>query len=264
MGQKVEVSGTGYVLKGGKPLIGGTAYAIKKGRTLIGGTGYDISLLSATPISELPVGSIVKIAVDGTLRKFLVVQQGSPSWSYTNANGAWLLMKDAYEIIRWAGTTDTTSGMYGNYKYSEVNKFLNNTFYGRIESSVRNLIKEVSIPYVAQSIGGSVTGRCFALSCTELGWSNVDYMPSEGNVLNYFNGLAAMDARRIAYAEGEAAEWWTRSAYTYWDYAVPVFYCATNGLYGAANALTSNRYRVRPAFILPSDTLVSDDGTITT
>ena len=28
MGQKVEVSGTGYDLKGGKTLIGGTAYAV--------------------------------------------------------------------------------------------------------------------------------------------------------------------------------------------------------------------------------------------
>lgn len=48
MGQKVEVSGTGYDLKGGKPLIGGTAYAIKKGRTLIGGTGYDVKLAKDT------------------------------------------------------------------------------------------------------------------------------------------------------------------------------------------------------------------------
>lgn len=46
MGQKVEVGGTGYDLKGGKTLIGGTAYAIKKGRTLVGGTGYDIKLES--------------------------------------------------------------------------------------------------------------------------------------------------------------------------------------------------------------------------
>ena len=48
MGQKVEVSGTGYDLKGGKTLIGGTAYAIKKGRTLIGGTGYDVSFPKKT------------------------------------------------------------------------------------------------------------------------------------------------------------------------------------------------------------------------
>ena len=46
MGQKAEINGTGYDLKGGKTLIGGTAYAIKKGRTLIGGTGYDIELPS--------------------------------------------------------------------------------------------------------------------------------------------------------------------------------------------------------------------------
>lgn len=44
MGQKVEVSGTGYDLKAGKCLVGGTAYTLKKGRTLIGGTGYDVKL----------------------------------------------------------------------------------------------------------------------------------------------------------------------------------------------------------------------------
>lgn len=44
MGQKVEINGTWYDIKGGKPLIGGTAYAVKKGRTLIGGTGYDVKL----------------------------------------------------------------------------------------------------------------------------------------------------------------------------------------------------------------------------
>ena len=53
MGQKVEVSGTGYDLKGGKPLIGGTAYAIKKGRTLKDGTGYDLSLQSSLQVTVL-------------------------------------------------------------------------------------------------------------------------------------------------------------------------------------------------------------------
>lgn len=48
MGQKVEVGGTGYDLKGGKPLIGGTAYTIKKGRTLKDGTGYDVKLAKDT------------------------------------------------------------------------------------------------------------------------------------------------------------------------------------------------------------------------
>ena len=50
MGQKTEINGTGYDLKGGKPLIGGTAYAIKKGRMLKDGTGYDISFVSYDPV----------------------------------------------------------------------------------------------------------------------------------------------------------------------------------------------------------------------
>ena len=53
MGQKVEVSGTGYDIKGGRPLIGGTAYAIKKGRTLKDGTGYDLSLQSSLQVTVL-------------------------------------------------------------------------------------------------------------------------------------------------------------------------------------------------------------------
>lgn len=53
MGQKIEINGTGYDLKGGKPLIGGTAYAIKKGRTLKDGTGYDLTLQSSLQVTVL-------------------------------------------------------------------------------------------------------------------------------------------------------------------------------------------------------------------
>ena len=74
MGQKVEVSGTGYDLKGGKPLIGGTAYAIKKGRTLVGGTGYDISLASGVPLSELTPGTILYINESGSPVPFYVAK----------------------------------------------------------------------------------------------------------------------------------------------------------------------------------------------
>lgn len=69
MGQKVEVGGTGYDLKGGKPLIGGTAYAIKKGRTLIGGTGYDIKISGDTLvviIEGVQDNTASDVYIDGT------------------------------------------------------------------------------------------------------------------------------------------------------------------------------------------------------
>lgn len=57
MGQKAEINGTGYGLKGGKALIGGTAYAIKKGRTLKDGTGYDIAFAKNIPVT-IPAGVV--------------------------------------------------------------------------------------------------------------------------------------------------------------------------------------------------------------
>ena len=69
MGQKVEVSGTGYDLKGGKPLIGGTVYAIKKGRTLKDGTGYDVKFapkLYTISIESLALTTFVTV---GGVRK---------------------------------------------------------------------------------------------------------------------------------------------------------------------------------------------------
>lgn len=69
MGQKAEINGTGYDLKGGKALIGGTAYAIKKGRTLKDGTGYDVkfapklytvSIESLASTTSVTVGGVWK------------------------------------------------------------------------------------------------------------------------------------------------------------------------------------------------------------
>lgn len=264
MGQKAEINGTGYDLKGGKTLIGGTAYAIKKGRTLIGGTGYDISLLSGTPISELPVGSIVKITVNGTLRDFLIVHQGLPGTMYDDScNGAWLLMKDIYENRPW------DSAGSNNYKASTINSYLNSTFLSLFESNIQDAIKQVKIPYVNGTGGSAVASganglstKIFLLSGYEVGWAAGDNssLPADGAKLDYFESgfdSSAMN-KHIAYLNGSVAGWWLRSPYTNDTSYVWLGY-PVNGYY-AYGAYES--FGIRPAFILPSDTLVSDDGTI--
>lgn len=266
MGQKVEVSGTGYDLKGGKPLIGGTAYAVKKGRTLIGGTGYDISLVSGTPISEIPVGNTVKIAVNGTLRDFLIVHQGLPSSMYDDScNGAWLLMKDVYENRQW------NSASINNYKTSTIHSYLNSSFLNLFDSNIKDTITQVKIPYVNGTGGSAVasgvnglSAKIFLLSGYEVGFTTSDNscFPVDGAKLSYFEagtGSSALN-KRIAYLNGFGAHWWLRSLYTDGtDYVWLVYY---NGFYNGN--LASDSYGIRPALILPSDTLVSDDGTITT
>ena len=265
MGQKVEVGGTGRDLKGGKALIGGTAYAIKKGRTLIGGTGYDISLMSGTPISELPVGSSVKTSVDGTLRDFLIVHQGLPSSLYDDScNGTWLLMKDVYETRQWY------SYDYSDYKTSSIHSYLNSTFLGLFDSNIKEIIKQVKIPYVdnmshplaVESGANGLSAKVFLLSGYEVGWT-ASYdrpFPEDGEKLSYFEYGVDSSAlnKRIAYLNGLATYWWLRSR----DMANGdrVWFVNRNGYYQTMTA--SQECGIRPAFILPSDMLVSDDGTI--
>ena len=265
MGQKVEVGGTGYDLKGGKTLIGGTAYAVKKGRTLIGGTGYDISLVSGTPISEIPVGNTVKIAVNGTLRDFLIVHQGLPSSLYDDScNGTWLLMKDIYEKRQWH------SSFVNKLESSDIHTYLNSTFLNLFDSNIKAAIKQVKIPYRKnggsggsdQSGANGLACKIFLLSGYEIGFTTSDnsYFPVDGAKLSYFEsgtGLSAL-RKRVAYLNGSASNWLLRSPYT--ENAIGVWGVDDYGNFKAD--VTVNSHGIRPAFILPSDTPVSDDGTI--
>lgn len=261
MGQKVEVGGTGRDLKGGKALIGGTAYAIKKGRTLKDGTGYDISLSSKTPISELPVGNTVKIAVNGTLREFLIVNQGLPASTYDiSCNGTWLLQKYVYERRAWNDYDGTT------YKDSEVNNYLNSTFMDSIDHGVRDIIKQVSIPYYDYDVVGHIPNmqcKLFLLSSREVGFSNLQMstITAEGQKLSYFDSGGSGNEKRIAIylAVSAASVWWLRGGNSNTKE-----YAFTVTAYGEPYPQKqSELYFIRPAFILPFDTLVSDDGTIT-
>lgn len=264
---KTLIGGTAYEVKAGKCLINGTAYAIQKGRTLINGTGYDIALVSGTPISALPVGSTVKIAVNGTLRDFLVVNQGIPRNSSLyddSCNGTWLLMKDCYEQRQWH------SSDFNSYGDSSIHSYLNGTFLALVDSDVKSLIKQVKIPY--RSGGGSTTNadsgasglsaKIFLLSGVEVGLEGTGYLPYDGARLSYFNMSTGNDAKRVAYLNGSAATWWLRSPWCESGYNLAAA-VETRGSYWRYLCTDATK-SIRPAFVLPSETMVADDGTIVT
>ena len=208
------------------------------------------------------VGSIVKIKVNGASKDFIVVQQGNPNTSTydSSCNGTWLLMKDIY--------TTSTFGNNNSYKDSSIHTYLNSTFFNLIDADIRNAIKQVKIPYQnGTGSGGSLaTGsnglstKVFLLSGYEVGWTTSDngYFPKDGVRLAYFGNSSSGNSKRIAYNGSSAAIWWLRSPYTLnsnyvWD-------VNTDGS-GGSNWYGSS-YGVRPAFILPSTLVVSDDGTV--
>lgn len=219
-----------------------------------------------TRLGDMAVGSTVKIKVDGTLRDFIIVQQGNPDPTIydSSCDGTWVLMKDIYENSYWH-----TSNM-NDYANSYIHSYLNSTFFNLIDADIRKKIKQVKIPYRKGSgtstdvTGGSngLLAKIFLLSGTETKLTN--YAPiREGAELTYFKGCEnnARCPERVAYYNGSASIWWLRSplclnSYTY----KRALYSKIDGSWQANDCVYS--YGIRPALILPSALLVSDDGIV--
>lgn len=203
-------------------------------------------------LSTKAVGSIVKIKVNGAAKDFIIVHQGLPSSAYdASCNGVWVVMKDIY--------TTSTFGNNNSYKDSSIHSYLNSTFYNLIDSQIRAVIKQVKIPYTNSGVQSGANGlstKVFLLSGTEVGFSGVSYMNTEGAKLSYFDSAS----KRVAYNGSSAAEWWLRSPRT--SYSDGVWHVKSDGSYD--NWLYYYTYGVRPAFVLPSSLVVSDDGTVST
>ena len=218
-------------------------------------------------LSTKAVGSTVKLKVNGTAKEFIVVHQGKPSSLYDDScNGTWLLMKDIYENRVWQ------SGNINKYESSDIHTYLNNTFLNLFESNIRDAIKQVKIPYrknggsggTDQSGANGLSAKIFLLSGYEVGWTTSDYsyFPVDGAKLSYFESGTGTSAnnKRIANLNGSAAFWWLRSPLT--NDASYVWLVYSDGYYSSNGASYSRG--IRPALILPSTLLVSDDGTVST
>ena len=207
-------------------------------------------------LSTKAVGSIVKIKVNGAAKDFIIVHQGLPSSAYdASCNGVWVVMKDIYTTMKWDGSNN-------DYLNSDMTAYLNGTFISLIDADIRNAIKQVKIPYTNYSNNNVMSGsnglscKVFLLSGTEVGFSGVSYMNTEGAKLSYFDSAS----KRVAYNGSSAAVWWLRSpntSYSYYVWAVKSDGSGDHWYY-------SYTYGVRPAFVLPSTLVVSDDGTVST
>lgn len=216
-------------------------------------------------LSTKAVGSTVKLTVNGKAREFIVVHQGKPSSVYDEScNGTWLLMKDIYENRVWQ------SGNINKYESSDIHSYLNNTFLKLFDSNIQGAIKQVKLPYRKNGGSGGTTQqganglpcKIFLLSAPEVHYEHSYIDSGEGAVLSYFASCVTnnADSKRVAYLNGSAADWGLRSPNT--GNANFVWHVNTNGNYNDDYASVS--YGIRPALILPSTLLVSDDGTVST
>ena len=222
--------------------------------------------MASVALSTKAIGATVKLKENGTLVDYIVVHKGRPSSIYdASCDGVWLLRKDIFETRVWH------SSNVNDWANSTLKSYLDSTFYNRFDKDIQAQIKQVKLPYrpgsgtsgTINSGANGLTCKVFLLSATEVGYtkSNVNsYIPDgEGAKLDYFqNGNGTSE--KIAYLNGSATYWWLRSprlndAASAWNV---LSYGGANG-YDCAYA-----WGVRPALILPSTLLVSDDGSVNT
>lgn len=237
---KTLIDGTGYEIKSGRVLIAGTGYDIKKGRTLIDGTGYDIKF--ATPIGELPAGTIVYMNVDGIRTPYIVVHQGNPDTSAydTSCNGTWVLMQDIYSLTHWQNRQNT--------RYDEEDSCLVRQRAREFPSKLDTVIQNNLIPlkllniYSFQDISGDTV---FLLRSEDL--SNMDY---------FSNGAVS---KRIATYNGAATDYWLRDPSSSGS---SINYVTATGAFSKFNensyVSTYKGKGFRPIYILNTSSLMAD------
>jgi hypothetical protein len=218
--------------------------------------------MATVALGTKAVGSKVQLKLGGVKKNFIIVHKGKPSSLYDDScNGVWLLQEDIQETRQWQSTN------VNKLESSEIQAYLNSTYLALFDANIQAQIKQVKIPY-RQNGGSGGTDRSganglsckiFLLSAKEVGFSDT-YIPNDGAKLDYFNSGNGTDTKRVAKYNGSATYWWLRSPRTVntdfvWD-------VDSDGQYSGSFAITT--YGVRPALVLPTDLLVSDDGTVTT
>lgn len=227
-------------------------------------------------VGALPVGTVVKIKVNGKNTDFIVVHQGNPDATIydSSCDGTWLLMKGGYVHQQWATT------LRDGYDASYLHSYLNNDFLALLSSAVQGCIKQVKIPYVdinnsefIDKYGANgLPAKVFSLSCAEMGTkSNVSVVKNgEGALLDYFLEGTGDEATALRYAEWSmgsgAIDYWLRSVASVTRAHYIQNYNVT--LVGKANSTdATNSNVVRPAMVLDSNTGVNNaiiDGSAAT
>ena len=219
-----------------------------------------------TSIGNLDVGTEITLNENGEPINYLIVNQGIPEDSAlydSSCDGTWLLRKDIYENRQW------NSSNSNSYKASTIHSYLNGTFLNLFDADIREVIKQVKIPYVNGTANAAVASGANGLSCKifllsgyEVGFrqSDNEYFPIDGAKLSYFESGTGGSAcnKRIAKLNGSATYWWLRSPSAYnTRYA---WFVHSSGNYSNNGCVYS--YGIRPALVLPFNFKLDDSQII--
>lgn len=203
--------------------------------------------MATTTLGNKATGSIIKLKENGTLVDFYVAKHDYESG--LNGSGRTLVVrKDVYDLRAWH------SFNVNAWASCTLRSWLNSTYKALLDSDIQSLMGTTTYYYTPGNGSWSVTTRSdavFQLSATELGQSQ-SWFNTEGSALPIASTL------KIAYKDGSATTQWTRSPST--DGTGRAIYLFSGG--SVYSYSCTGTYGSRPAFTLPSNLYVSDDGSV--
>lgn len=245
MGHKTLIGGTGYEVAGGNTLVDGTSYKIEGGRTLVSGTGYGVSF--GTPLSTIPVATIINLPENGVMVPFFVAMHNYES--SRNGNGRTLLVRrDSYQDIQW-NTSNTNT-----YLNSSIDTWLNSTYKALFSSEIQTAMSTTNFTYLKDSGNSKVATQMakavFILSLAELALTHSVVSVDVGTALPIAEHL------HIVARDGALSTQWTRTVQTAND--TIACYVQSPSWYAHITATgVATSQGVRPCFTLPADFKIS-------
>lgn len=244
--------------------VNGVSRNTKEGYACVDGVSRQF-FSSGYTLSDLAVGDSVFMDFSGlgsyNNNEFMIVHKGLPSTAYdSSCDGIWVMAKYMEQLpTRWSTTSSSVS--YGG---SSIHQYLNNEVLSKFDSTMQNIIKEVTIP----SRLCTVSTKLFLLSYDEVvGKQPYDDNLIEGAILDYFNGASAEDRKCLPSSSdtGKYGKyWWLRTQYPLGTSDAYCIDSAGNYTWAKKTGGTtlSNNIQPRFAMILPHDTRLDENFNI--
>ena len=191
-----------------------------------------ISIKVNNPVSNLAIGSVVKLNENGSPVDYIVVHQGSYDGS---ASGTWLLRKNVDMV-----TSFDAAQMNQPYAGSDIERYLNSTYLAKYDRA----IQELAMVSLVNDDGNPFQKKIFLLS----------YLESKN--LSYFSGKG--DAGRVATGTYANYGWWLRTKYP----GITAAQYMVNAGGAWMHSTVTNIHGIRPAMIIPSTASVDSSGYI--
>ena len=218
------------------------------GKAFVSGGAVMTAPVTGVPLSEVAVGSVVKLNESGSPVEFYVAKHNYESG--LNGAGRTLLLRKVPDTeMAWHSSTVNA------YATSAIDAWFNSDYKSRLDADIQEAIGTTKFYYVpgnGTTTVSTISRAVFTPSILEFGNDSTFWGDPDGG------SALGMSREALCYDEsGKFVYSWTRTPVTYNQGKTAAYSSADQPV-----TVTKTNYGPRPCFTLPATALVQTDGTI--